>query len=103
MPHLWGKMSGQKPHLSSYSLSITVKEQLMPTFVKLPPPGASSIVKSHHSLEIEKGGHQRPYVKPKDRVCQTCKLETEDEAYFLLRRPSYLVLRDILHENEVKR
>ena len=32
----------------------------------------------------------------KDRACQTCKLETEDEARFLLRCPSYQVLRDTL-------
>ena len=51
---------------------------------------------SNHSLEIEKGRHQRPYVKPKDRVCQTCKLETEDEAHFLLRCPTYQMLRETL-------
>ena len=34
------------------------------------------------------------YVKPKDRECQTCKLETEDETYFLLQCPSYQVLRE---------
>ena len=51
---------------------------------------------SNQSLEIEKGRHQRPYVNSKDRVCQTCKLETEDEAHFVLRYPSYQELRDTL-------
>ena len=51
---------------------------------------------SNQSLEIEKGRHQRPYVNLKDRVCQTCKLETEDEAHFVLRYPSYQELRDTL-------
>ena len=54
---------------------------------------------SNHSLEIEKGRHQRPYVKPKDRLCQTCRLETKDKAHFLLPR----VTRHFFRENEVKR
>ena len=59
---------------------------------------------SNHSLEIEKGRHQRPYVKPKDRVYQTCKIETEDEAHLLLRYPSYQMLQDTFRANcEVKR
>ena len=46
--------------------------------------------------------HQRPYVKPKDRVCQTCKLETEDDAHFiLLIIPS--VTGHFIRENKVKR
>ena len=48
---------------------------------------------SNHSLEIEKRRHQ---TSPKDRICQTCKLETEDEAHFLLRCPAYQVLRKTL-------
>ena len=60
---------------------------------------------SNHFLEIEKAGrHQRPYVKLKDRVCQTCKLKIgDDEAQFVLRCPSYQVLRDFIRESEVKR
>ena len=48
---------------------------------------------SNYFLEIEKGRHQRPYVKPKDRICQTCKLETENEAHFFIQCTSYQMLR----------
>ena len=59
---------------------------------------------SNRSLEIEKGRHQRRCVKLKDRVCQTCKLETEDEAHFLLRcRIIPRVTGHSFRENEVKR
>ena len=51
---------------------------------------------------MQLGGGQ--YVKPKGPACQTCKLETEDEAHFLLRCPLYQVLRETLHrETAVKR
>ena len=51
---------------------------------------------------MQLGGSQ--YVKPKGPACQTCKLETEDEAHFLLRCPLYQVLRETLHrETAVKR
>ena len=35
-------------------------------------------------------------MKLQDRVCQTCKLETEDEVHFLLRCPTYHMLRKTL-------
>ena len=49
---------------------------------------------SNHSLEIERGRHQRPYVTPENRVCRSCKNETEDEFHFLIRCPTYQKLRE---------
>ena len=49
---------------------------------------------SNHCLEIEKARHQRPYVKPEDRICRRCNKEKEDEIHFLLRCPIYQEIRN---------
>ena len=39
-------------------------------------------------------------MKPKDGVCQACKLEAEDDVYFLLQCVLYQVLRKTLLANK---
>ena len=39
---------------------------------------------SDHSLEIERGRYQRPYLKPEERNCPFCPDKIEDEYHFLI-------------------
>ena len=52
---------------------------------------------SNHSLEIEKGRHQKPKVPAHLRLCKVCKSDVniENEAHFLLSCPAYDELRQL--------
>ena len=41
-----------------------------------------------------KGKHQRPYLKPKNKMCRTCNKAKEGEIHFVLICPIYQETRD---------
>ena len=45
----------------------------------------------------KKGRYARPYKKVEDRICPICKIETEDEAHFLLKCTFYEEKRSELY------
>ena len=44
---------------------------------------------SNHCLQIERGRHCRPYIKPEERICPLCDHGMEDEKHFLLKCPLF--------------
>ena len=44
---------------------------------------------SNHKLAIETGRYVRPYKKPEEGICPTCKKDVEDEIHFLTLCPAY--------------
>ena len=54
---------------------------------------------SNHSLEIEKGWHQKPKIPVDMRLCKVCESNiTEDEVHFLMLCPAYQELRQLYYD-----
>ena len=51
---------------------------------------------SNHTLMIETGRHNVPFIKKELRFCPFCKTYVETELHFLLQYPLYSINRDIL-------
>ena len=53
---------------------------------------------SNHKLMVEVGRHMKPKQLVEKRICQICKVETEDEIHFLVKCKFHEALRKPLFE-----
>ena len=54
---------------------------------------------SNHTLMIETGRHNVPFIKKEFRFCPFCRTIVETETHFLLQCPTYRIRREILLQN----